>query len=111
MGHERALTEIAREPAGRRLADPLPHEIDHAAQMLGMPGNACGSRLTVSVDSIESFATIGHPHVHGSRALLSVFVPHLHPSVAAVTAAGNRCSASSALRVSVEGRKTAHRII
>ncbi len=59
----------------------------------------------MSVDSIESLAAIGHPHVHGSRSLLCVFAAHFHPSVAVVTAAGNRCSASSALRVSVEGTR------
>ncbi len=62
----------------------------------------------MSVDSIETFPAIGHPRVHGSRPLLSVFVTHLHPSVAVVTAAGNRRPASSALHLSVERTKTAY---
>jgi hypothetical protein len=63
----------------------------------------------VSVDSLEYFAGVGHPHVHGSRALFSAFIAHLDASVAAVTAAGNRRPASSALRVPAEGTKTTHR--
>ena len=70
---------------------------------------AGGSRLTVSVDFLEYFAGVGHPHVHGSRSLLCVLVAHLDASIAAVTAAGNRRPASSALRVSAEGTKTTHR--
>ncbi len=62
----------------------------------------------MSSEVIASFAVTGQPHVHDSHPLFSTFNPGLHLSVEAVTAAGDRCPAPSAVGLPVEGATTTH---
>ncbi len=78
------------------------------ARSSSVTANTCGSRKSVSFDSIANFAITWHPHIHGSHPLFSIFGLHLHLPVETITAAGNRCPASSALGVSVAGATTTH---
>jgi hypothetical protein len=65
----------------------------------------------MAVDFIEYSAAIGHPHMHGSNSLITVFVAHVDTSFSAVIAAGKRRSAPSTLGLPVEGKKTSHRTV
>jgi len=51
----------------------------------------------MSYNSTASFAMAGHPYIRGPHPQFFIFGPHRRFSVEAVTAVGNRCSASSAL--------------
>lgn len=68
----------------------------------------CGSRKGELPDSIADFETMHDPWVYGSSNPFSAHVAHVLPSNAAVAAAGDCGSTSSALSVSGKGLKTTH---